>query len=99
MSRFEAGLLARQAGVADEVGRGDICAGLHQGDVIVQFAVHGVTEALMAVDSLHRENPLDSLRALQLVLPQDDPPAPSILSFTSRRERNVLVVFSFHALC
>lgn len=90
MSRIEAGLLARQAGVADEVWRDDIRGGLHQGDVVVQLAVSRVTEVLVAVDPLHGEDPLCCLWALQLVLPQDDPPAPSILCFTPERpERKV----------
>lgn len=82
VSRVEAGLLARQAGVADEVWGVDVRCSLHQGDVIVQLAVSGVSEVLVPVDSLHRENPLCCLGPLQLVLPQDDPPAPRILSFT-----------------
>lgn len=89
VSRFEAGLLARQAGVADEVGREDVRRSLHQGDVVVQLAVSWVTEVLMPVNSFHWENPLSRLRALQLVLPQDDPPAPGIFSFTSARRRTI----------
>ncbi|KAG7222280.1 hypothetical protein INR49_027284 [Caranx melampygus] len=65
--RLQAGLLARQAGVADEVGGEDVCAGLHQGDVVVQFAVSRITEVLMSVDPLHWENPLCRLGALQPV--------------------------------
>lgn len=61
VSWFEAGLLARQAGVADEVGGGNVCASLHQSNIIIQFAVHGIAEVLMTVDPLHRENPLCSL--------------------------------------
>lgn len=83
VSRAQAGLLARQAGVADEVGGVDVRGRLHQRDVVVQLAVGGVAEALVPVDPLHREDPLHRLRALQLVLPQDDPPAPSVLGFTS----------------
>lgn len=89
VSRVEAGLLARQAGVADEVWRVDVCGSLHQGDVVVQLAVSRVSEVLVSVDPLHRENPLCRLWALQLVLPQDDPPAPSILCFTPERRRRV----------
>lgn len=88
VSRIEAGLLAWQAGVADEVWRDDICGSLHQGDVVVQLAVSRVTEVLVPVDSLHGENSLCCLWALQLVFPQDDPPAPSILSFTPKRPIN-----------
>lgn len=83
VSRAEAGLLARQAGVADEVRRVDVCGRFHQRDVVVQLAVGGISETLVPVDSLHRENPLYCLGTLQLMLPQDDPPAPSILCFTS----------------
>lgn len=83
VSRAEAGLLARQAGVADEVGRVDVRRCFDQRDVVVQLAVGGVAEALVPVDPLHRENPLHRLGTLQLVLPQDDPPAPSILCFPS----------------
>lgn len=82
MTRIEAGLLARQAGVADEVGRVDVGGSLHQGDVVVQLAVGRVAEVFMPVDPLHRENPLRRLWALQLVLPQDNPPASCIFSFT-----------------
>lgn len=81
MTRVEAGLLARQAGVADEVGWVDVGGGLHQGDVVVQLAVGRVAEVLVPVDPLHGEDPLCRLRALQLVLPQDDPPAAGILRF------------------
>lgn len=83
MSRAEAGLLARQAGVADEVGRVDVRRRFHQRDVVVQLTVGGIAEALVSVDSLHRENPLHRLGTLQLMLPQDDPPAPCILCFAS----------------
>lgn len=89
VSRVEAGLLARQAGEADEVWGIDVYGSLHQGDVIVQLAVSRVSEILVPVDSLHWENPLHRLWALQLVLPQDDPPAPSILSFTPETPRIV----------
>lgn len=87
VSWAEAGLLARQAGVADEVGRVDVRRRFHQRDVVVQLAVGGISETLVSVDSLHRENPLHRLGALQLMLPQDDPPAPSILCFTSDSQK------------
>lgn len=61
VSRVEAGLLARQAGVADEVRRVDVCGSLHQGDVVVQLAVSRVSEVLVSVDPLHREYPLCGL--------------------------------------
>lgn len=82
VSRLEADLFARQAGVADEVRGQDVCAGLDQSDVVVQLAVGRVPEALVSVDPLHRENPLRRLRALQLVLPQNDPPAAGVFCFS-----------------
>lgn len=83
MTRAEAALLARQAGVADELGRVDVRRRFHQRDVVVQLAVGGISETLVSVDSPHREDPLGCLGALQLVLPQHDPPAASILCFPS----------------
>lgn len=91
MSWAEAGLLARQAGVADEVGRVDVRRRFHQRDVVVQLAVGGIPETLVSVDSLHRENPLHRLGTLQLMLPQDDPPAPSILCFTSGSQKQLSI--------
>ena len=85
VSRLQAGLLARQAGVADKVGRQDVCAGFHQGDVVVQLAVRGVAEVLVAVDALHGDHSLGDLGAFELVLPQDDPPAGRVLCLTPGR--------------
>ena len=85
VSRLKAGLLARQAGVADKVGRQDVRAGFHQGDVVVQLAVRGVAEVLVAVDALHRDHSLGDLGAFELVLPQDDPPAGRVLRLTPGR--------------
>ena len=87
VSRIEAGLLARQAGVADEVGGQDVGGGLHQGDVVVQLAVRGVAEVLVAVDALHGERPLRRLRALQLMLAHNDPPTAGVLRFTPENIR------------
>ena len=85
VSRLEAGLLARQAGVADEVGRHDVRAGFHQGDVVIQLAVRRVAEVLVAVDALDGDHSLWDLGALELMLPQDDAPAAGVLGFTSGR--------------
>lgn len=83
VARLQVDLLARQAGVADEVGWLDFSAGPHQGDVVVQLAVRWVTEVLVPVDALDWEHALCFLRALQLVLTQDDPPTSRILSLPS----------------
>lgn len=79
LSWLEDGFLARQACVADEVGREDVGGGLHQGDVIIQLTVCRVTEVLMPVDTLHREDPLGRFGAPQLVLAQYNPPRVGVL--------------------
>lgn len=101
VSWFEVGLLARQAGVADEVSGLDILGSFDQCDVIIQLTVSRITEVLVSVDPLHRENSLSRLWSLQLVLTQNDTPAVSVLCFspgqqhTEKHFKHILHIFSF----
>ncbi len=84
---FKVDLLARQAGIADEVTGLDVCGSFNQCDVIVQLTVGWITKALMPVDPLHWENTFSGLCSFQLMLTQNNTPVTSILCFSSGQWR------------
>lgn len=97
MSWFKVDLLARQAGVADEVSGLNVRGSFDQCDVIVQLTVSRITEVLVSVDPLHGENSLSGLRSLQLVLTQNDTPAVSVLCFSPGQQTQK--IYTHTVLC